>query len=154
MTPGPRNPLSLFRRVAIAEAVTWALLLTGMFLKYGTDTTELGVRVFGMVHGVVFIAYCLVTLLVGVDQRWSRGRVLLGLVSAVPPFMTVWFDRYAERRDALGDLLAAAARRRRSGSSSAPAAWLLRNPLHGALAGLVAVAALTGVALLVGPPAG
>ena len=65
------NPLQLFRRVAIAEAITWALLLTGMFLKYVTETTELGVRVFGMVHGVVFIAYCLTTVLVAVDQRWS-----------------------------------------------------------------------------------
>ena len=92
-----RSPLLLFRRVAIAEAMTWALLLTGMFLKYVTETTELAVRVFGMAHGVVFIAYCLATL-VGVDQRWSRGRVLLGLISAVPPFPTVWFDRYAERR--------------------------------------------------------
>ena len=82
------SPLVLFRRVAIAEAVTWALLLTGMFLKYVTHTTELAVRVFGMLHGVVFIAYCLVTLLVAVDQRWSRGRALLGLVSAVPPFVT------------------------------------------------------------------
>ena len=147
------TPLLLFRRMAIAEAVTWALLLSGMFLKYGTHTTELGVRVFGMVHGVVFIAYCLVTLLVGVDQRWSRGRVLLGLVSAVPPFMTVWFDRYAERRDALGTawrLVSQAPQR----LLERPAAWLLRNPLQGALAGLVAVAALTGVALLLGPPGG
>ena len=147
------SPRLLFRRVAIAEAVTWALLLTGMFLKYVTSTTELGVQVFGMVHGVVFIAYCLVTLLVGVDQRWSRGRVLLGLVSALPPFMTVWFDRYAERRDALDTtwrLVSQAPQR----LLERPAAWLLRNPLRGALAGLVAVAALTGVALLVGPPAG
>jgi len=147
------SPSLIFRRIAIAEAVTWALLLVGMFLKYGTQTTELGVRVFGMVHGVVFIAYCLVTLLVGIDQRWSRGRVLLGLVSAVPPFMTVWFDRYAERRDALGTswrLVSQAPQR----LLEHPAAWLLRNPLQGALAGLVAVAALTGVALLVGPPAG
>jgi len=95
------TPTLLFRRVAIAEAVTWALLLTGMALKY-TDVTELGVRVFGMAHGVVFIAYCLTTVLVGVDRRWSRGRLLLGLVAAVPPFATVLFDRYAERRGALG----------------------------------------------------
>ena len=85
----------------MAEAVTWALLLIGMVLKYVTDITELGVRVFGMVHGVVFIAYWLTTLLVAVDQRWTARRTLLGLVSAVPPFMTVWFDRYAERRGAL-----------------------------------------------------
>lgn len=147
------SPVRLFRRVAVAEAITWALLLTGMFLKYVTQTTELGVRVFGMVHGVVFIAYCLVTLLVGVDQRWSRGRLLLGLVSAVPPFMTVWFDRYAERRGAL-DTSWRLVHDAPTGPVERPAAWLLRNPLRGALAGLVAVVALTGVALLAGPPVG
>lgn len=143
-------PLTLFRRLAITEAVTWALLLTGMVLKY-SHVTDLGVRVFGMVHGVVFIAYCLVTLLVGVDQRWSRGRVLLGLVSSVPPFMTVWFDRYAERRGALGTSWRLLATEPAS-ALDRPVAWLLRNPLQGALAGLVSVAALTGLALLVGPP--
>jgi integral membrane protein len=145
------SPVLLFRRVAIAEAVTWALLLTGMVLKYVTHTTELGVRVFGMAHGVVFIAYGLVTLLVAVDQRWTRGRTLLGLVSAVPPFLTVWFDRYAERRGALGTSW-----RLTSGEPGSaldrPVAWLLCNPLRGALTGVVAVVTLTGVALLVGPP--
>ena len=152
MTPALLNPQSLFRRVAIAEAVTWALLLTGMALKY-TDVTELGVRVFGMLHGVVFIAYCLATVLVGVDQRWSRGRLLLGLVSAVPPFATVLFDRYAERRGAL-----ATSWRLRAGSPAgrvdALVAWVVRNPLRGAAAGVLAVLALTGLALLAGPPAG
>ncbi len=146
------SPLLIFRRVAIAEAVTWALLLAGMVLKYGTETTELGVRVFGMLHGVVFIAYCLTTVLVAVDQRWSRGRLLLGLAAAVPPFATVLFDRYAEHRGGLDT----AWRLRTSaptGRVDGVAGWLLRNPLHGALAGVLAVAALTGVALLVGPPA-
>jgi integral membrane protein len=146
------TPLLLFRRTAIAEAVTWALLLTGMFLKYVTDTTELGVRVFGMVHGVVFIAYCLTTVLVGVDQRWSRGRLLVGLLASVPPFFTVVFDRNAEKHEALGTTW-----RLRyeapTGVVDRLVSWLLRNPLRGALAGLVAVAALTGLALLVGPPA-
>lgn len=147
------SPLALFRRIAIAEAVTWALLLLGMVLKYVTHTTELGVRVFGMAHGVVFIAYCLTTVLVAVDQRWSARRLLLGLVSSVPPFATVLFDRWAEHRGALG-----AAWRLTTGvparAVDRPVAWLLRNPLRGAVAGVVAVLALTGVALLVGPPAG
>lgn len=146
------SPLRLFRRVAVAEAVTWALLLTGMVLKY-SDVTDLGVRVFGMVHGVVFIAYCLSTVLVAVDQRWSAGRTVLGLVASVPPFFTVVFERYAERRGAFADAwrLTTSAPQR---ALDRPVAWLLRNPARGAVAGLVAVAALTGVALLVGPPAG
>lgn len=147
------SPLLLFRRVAVAEAVTWALLLVGMVLKYVTGTTELGVRVFGMLHGVVFIAYCLTTLLVAVDQGWSRGRTLLGLVSSVPPFATVLFDRYAERRGALSASWRLRADRP-AGRVEALAAWLVRNPLHGAATGALAVVALTGLALLVGPPAG
>ncbi|WP_121254575.1 DUF3817 domain-containing protein [Nocardioides ferulae] len=146
------GPLHLFRRVAVAEAVTWALLLTGMVLKYGTETTELGVRVFGMVHGVVFIGYVLTTLLVALDQRWSVARTLLGLAAAVPPFATVLFDRYAERQGALGRSWRLRAEAP-SGALERIAAWLVRHPLHGAAVGAVAVAALTGVALVAGPPA-
>ncbi len=147
------SPIRLFRTVAIAEAVTWALLLTGMFLKYVTETTELGVRVFGMVHGVVFIAYVLTTVLVAVDQRWTFGRTLLGLAAAVPPFFTVLFDRYAEKRGAIAGSWRLTSSEP-TGRFDRVVSWLLRNPAQGALAGVVAVAALTGVALLVGPPAG
>jgi integral membrane protein len=145
------SPL-LFRRVAVAEAFTWAGLLSGMFLKYVTRTTELGVQVFGMLHGVVFIGYVLVTLAVAVDQQWSRGRTLLGLASAVPPFLTLWFERYAARHDLLADRW----RLRTTDPTGLPeqvVAWLVRNPARGAVTGALGVVVLTGVALLVGPPA-
>lgn len=145
------RPVGFYRLVARAEAVTWALLLTGMFLKYVTETTELGVQVFGMVHGVVFIAYCLTTVLIGVDQRWSLRHVVLGLGAAVPPFASIPFESYAER----SGLLAHSWRLRGEDPVGVPeklASWLIRRPAQGALVGVVAVAGLTGVALLVGPP--
>lgn len=146
------SPL-LFRRVAVAEAFTWAGLLAGMFLKYVTGTTEVGVQIFGMLHGVVFIGYVLTTLAVAVDQRWSPGRTLLGLACAVPPFLTLWFERYAVRHHLLAERWRLA-----TTASLGPAehvvGWLVRHPLRGAAAGLVGVAALTGLALLVGPPVG
>ena len=46
----------------------------------------------------VFIAFCLITVLVAVNQRWSVREAGLGLLSAVPPFLTVWFERRMERR--------------------------------------------------------
>jgi hypothetical protein len=105
-----------------------------------------------MVHGVVFIAYCLTTVLLWLDQKWSLGRLVLGLAAAVPPFATVPFERYAERSDLLGGSW-----RLRSeapaGALEGIAAWLLRRPAQGLLVGLLAVASLTGVALVVGPPA-
>ncbi|WP_340540765.1 DUF3817 domain-containing protein [Nocardioides sp. GXZ039] len=146
------TPKRLFRGVAVAEAITWALLLLGMFLKYVTDTTELGVRVFGMAHGVVFVAYCLTTMVVGIDQRWSLRRVLWGLLAAIPPFATVVFDLLAERQGAFGEWRLLHGRPERS--LDRPVAWLLRHPVRGVAAGVAAVAVLTGVALLVGPPVG
>ena len=145
------TPRSLFRGLAVSEAITWALLLVGMFLKYVTETTDVAVSIFGMVHGVVFIGYCLVTLLVAIDQRWSPGRTVLGLAAAVPPFATLLFEAYADRRGLLGDEWLS-----RPDSPTArlrAVCWLLRH--HRLAAGLfvVAVAGLTGTALLVGPPA-
>ena len=149
---GGWTPRRVFRAMAVGEAVTWALLLTGMFLKYVTETTELGVRVFGMAHGVVFIAYCLVTVVVAIDQRWSLPRTAAGLVAAVPPFATLLFEAYAERSGLLGTewrLRSDAPR----GLLERLAARLLRRPAQGVVVGLLAVAGLTGVVLVVGPPA-
>jgi integral membrane protein len=146
-----RTPRQAFRALAVAEAVTWALLLSGMFLKYVTETTELGVQVFGMVHGVVFIAYCLVTLVVAIDQRWSFARTAAGLVAAVPPFATLLFEAYAERRGLLGPEWLS----RPDGSTARERAvcWLLRHRRVAAGMLVVAAAGLTGLALVAGPPA-
>lgn len=146
------TPQALFRRVAIAEAVTWALLLTGMFLKYVTETTEVGVRIGGMLHGVVFVAYCVTTVVVAVDQRWTARRTAIGLLSSIPPFFTVMFDLLAERAGAFGAwrlTVEAPAR-----PVDRPVGFLLRNPVRGLLVGLATVAVLTGLALVVGPPVG
>lgn len=145
------TPRSLFRSLAVAEAITWAGLLSGMFLKYVTESTELGVRIFGMVHGVVFIAYCLVTVIVAVDQRWSLPRAVLGLAAAVPPFATLPFEVYADRRGLLGGEWLS-----REDSPTAPqraVCWLLRH--HRLAPGLLVlgVGALTALALAAGPPA-
>lgn len=148
---GTVSPRRLFRALATAEAITWALLLAGMFLKYVTETTELGVSVFGMVHGVVFIAYGLATLVVAVDQRWSLGRLVLGLAAAVPPFATLPFERYADRRGLLGDSWLSRADSPRAAQRLVW--WLLEHQRRAVGIGVVAVLALTGLALLVGPPA-
>ena len=146
------TPRTVFRTLAVAEAITWLALLTGMFVKYVVGTTEVGVQVGGPVHGVAFIAYCLATVVVAIDQRWSRGRTLLALASSVPPLMTVWFDRRVEKAGGLDD-------RWYSRHDSATAAqravcWLLRHHRQAAVGFVVAVAALTGLALVACPPVG
>ncbi|RKT79151.1 integral membrane protein [Terracoccus luteus] len=149
------TPRTLYRRIALAEVVTWSLLLIGMVLKYVTKTTDVAVSVFGLAHGVVFIAFCLVTVVLWVNQRWSLRTGILGLLSAVPPLLTVWWEHRLERRGLLegGWRLAPGGDTPRNPAERVVAA-LTARPAVAASVLVVAVVALTAVALLVGPPVG
>ena len=93
----PRTAATAFRVVAVAEALSWVGLLIGMFVKYVPETTELGVKVFGPIHGAVFVAYVVVALLNARVLRWSLGTTVLALLASVPPLATIWFERRATR---------------------------------------------------------
>ena len=87
-----------FRTVAIAEACSWTGLLVGMVFKYLVVLDDLGVRVFGPVHGALFVAYVVITLATARTFRWGAGTTLVGLLASIPPLATVWFERRATRR--------------------------------------------------------
>ena len=91
----------IFRSVALAEAISWAALLVGMYLKWVAGTTEVGVQVFGPIHGTIFLVYCGVALAAASVFRWSGKVTLLALACAVPPFATWLFERWALRRGLL-----------------------------------------------------
>ncbi len=97
----PRTVAIAFRVVAVAEACSWLGLLIGMFVKYVLDTSELGVKIFGPIHGAVFVTYVLVALVAARMLRWSLGTTLLGLAASVPPLVTIWFERWATGSGAL-----------------------------------------------------
>ena len=86
---------------AVAEACSWIGLLVGMYLKYGPEATERGVQLFGPIHGAIFLAYVLVTLLTGRVLRWSPRTTVVALVCSVPPLATAWFERLATRNGKL-----------------------------------------------------
>ncbi|WP_233159457.1 DUF3817 domain-containing protein [Pseudonocardia sp. MH-G8] len=104
----PSTAAFVFRVVAIAEACSWAGLLIGMFFKYVVVFDEIGVTVFGPIHGALFVAYVVVTLLVARTFRWSAGTTLLALVASIPPLATLWFERRARHRGMLAERAAAA----------------------------------------------
>jgi integral membrane protein len=88
---------TVFRIVAVAEACSWLGLLAGMFVKRVLDASELGVQVFGPIHGAIFMAYVVVALLAARALRWDARTTLLALAASVPPLVTVWFERWATR---------------------------------------------------------
>lgn len=86
-----------FRAVAIAEAFSWAGLLVGMYVKWIAEASEIGVKIFGPVHGGLVVAYVALALAVAVRQRWSLVTLFFALAATLPPFLTVFFDRWAHR---------------------------------------------------------
>ena len=82
-----------FRVVAVAEACSWAGLLVGMLFKYLIVGNEIGVQVFGPIHGALFVGYVVITVLTARTFGWRLPTTLLGLACSVPPFATLWFER-------------------------------------------------------------
>jgi integral membrane protein len=94
------SPKRVHRFLAIAEAITWTLLIIAMVAKHGFQVDAL-VPIAGPIHGFVFLAYGAMQLVVGRNQRWPVGTVLLGILTAVIPFATIPWERRLERRGAL-----------------------------------------------------
>lgn len=148
------SPRRLFRLIAIAEAITWTLLIIGMILKYVTKTTDLGVSIGGALHGFVFLVYGATVLLIGINQRWRIGTILMGLVSAVVPYATIPFDLWADRTGRLDGAwrCEAGVDPRDQRVLDRLTRWLVRHPiLLVVVGGLVVVAVFTAL-LVVGPP--
>ncbi len=100
------NTRTAFRTVAIAEAFSWALLLSAMFCKYVTESEPFGLReggvpVAGMTHGVVFIAYVGMCLVARRSFGWGIKTTLLALAASIPPFFTYVFEVVADRKGLL-----------------------------------------------------
>ncbi len=93
----------LFSVIALLEGLTWAGLLVGMFLKYTTETTTLGVKIFGPLHGIVFISYVLITVLAAARLRWPLWATVVAVLAAVPPLVTIPMEIWFKRRGLLAD---------------------------------------------------
>jgi integral membrane protein len=91
-----------FRRVAIAEAISWTGLLIGMLFKYVLSDNEIGVKIFGPIHGTIFILYVITVALVRKPLRWNLPTTLLALAASIPPLFTWFFERWALRTNRLG----------------------------------------------------
>jgi integral membrane protein len=99
--PARSKHATVFRAVAIAEAISWTGLLIGMLFKYVLSDNEIGVKIFGPVHGTIFIAYVITVLVVRKPLRWSVPVTLAALAASIPPLFTWFFERWAQRTERL-----------------------------------------------------
>ncbi|WP_240665840.1 DUF3817 domain-containing protein [Agromyces sp. LHK192] len=149
------SPLRLFRTLAIAEAITWTILITAMVLKYAAGL-GLAVTIGGGIHGFVFLAYAFTVLLVGVNQRWTVGTIALGVVTAVIPYATIPFEIVMHRRGRLdGEWRREASDHPADGGVvNRMLRWFLARPVLLTVIAAVGIAAVFTALLVIGPPGG
>jgi integral membrane protein len=89
--------LRQMRYVGLAEGVSYLLLLgISMPLKYLASFPE-AVLVNGWIHGVLFVAYGLVSLRAWYLLRRPFGWLLLAGIASLLPFGTFWLDQRLKR---------------------------------------------------------
>ncbi|HEY6080147.1 MAG TPA: DUF3817 domain-containing protein [Polyangiaceae bacterium] len=94
--------LKHLRWVAFAEGVSFVLLLfVAMPLKYWAGM-PLAVRVVGMAHGFLFIAFVWALFQAAVERSWPPKRWLAAFISSLLPFGTFVFDRSLRRELSAG----------------------------------------------------
>lgn len=85
--------IKFLRILGNIEGVSYLLLLgVAMPLKYFYDT-PIAVKITGMTHGVLFIAYCILLALCMRRFQWTRNFGAYLFVAALIPFGTFVTDR-------------------------------------------------------------
>lgn len=150
-----RKPASLYRVLAIAEAITWTLLISALIAR-AVGAPGIVVTIAGGIHGFVFLSYGATAILVAFNQRWSIGLGILAVASAVVPYATIPMEVWLHRKGRLkGEW--------RLEESDHPQdrtwydktmRWFLNHAAILVVLIVVAVVALYVVLLIVGPPGG
>lgn len=81
-----------FRTVAFLEGVSYILLLffASPYKYITTDDTY--VRLLGMPHGVLFMGYIILAIIIGRQFKWDTKTQLLVLAASIIPFGTFYID--------------------------------------------------------------
>ena len=84
---------NIFRLVSILEGISYLLLLfIATPIKYiQGDATY--VKMLGMPHGILFILYVVLAIVIKKEMNWSNKTLGIVLVASVIPFGTFYIDK-------------------------------------------------------------
>ena len=87
-----KTVLGQLRVLALIEGISYLLLFgVTMPLKYMYEI-EMPNKIVGMLHGVLFVAFCIWVLRVAFKNKWSLLKTLIALASSLLPFATFVLD--------------------------------------------------------------
>lgn len=82
-----------FRIVALLEGVSYILLLfIAVPIKYMQGTPEY-VKLLGMPHGLLFVAYVVLAIVLGIELKWNMKTMFIVLIASILPFGTFYVDK-------------------------------------------------------------
>lgn len=85
--------LPTFRLVALLEGVSYILLLfIATPVKYLANDPQY-VKLLGMPHGLLFIAYVVMAVLISKDMQWNNRTLWIVLIASIIPFGTFYIDK-------------------------------------------------------------
>ena len=88
-----KRPIEKLRQIALAEGISYLLLLgVAMPLKYALDM-PMAVRVLGSVHGALFVLFCFALAYATWVAKWPLGRPALVFLASLIPFGPWLIDR-------------------------------------------------------------
>ena len=82
-----------FRIIAFLEGVSYILLLfIAVPIKYSLgDSTY--VKLLGMPHGILFVAYLLFAIIIKNNEKWNKTELFIVLICSILPFGTFYIDK-------------------------------------------------------------
>lgn len=84
--------LSLFRIVAFLEGLSYIILLfVATPIKYLANDPQY-VKLLGMPHGLLFIAYLILAFVIRPSQGWDKPTFIKVLLASILPFGTFYID--------------------------------------------------------------
>ena len=85
--------ISLFRTIAFLEGVSYVLLIfIAVPIKY-YGNEEKWVKMLGMPHGVLFISYVLLAVIIQKKMNWKLWELCIVLICSLLPFGTFYADK-------------------------------------------------------------
>ncbi|MFD1293198.1 DUF3817 domain-containing protein [Lutibacter holmesii] len=83
----------IFRIVSVLEGVSYLLLLfIATPIKYLAGN-EMFVKMLGMPHGILFLVYVVLAVMLKFELKWETKKFLIILVASIIPFGTFYIDK-------------------------------------------------------------
>jgi integral membrane protein len=85
--------VKLFKYIALLEGISLLLLLFfAMPMKYIYEL-PMYVKVIGMAHGLLFIAYVALAVMLKIEEHWAIKKFVIVCIASIVPFGTFYVEK-------------------------------------------------------------